>query len=101
MDMNISTPDTDRGVAPTMVLRPGVMHGPAAMQALGLARFADDPGAQGAAPQDTTQDGPGSGQGTNPPSDGQQAGPAQSQKALAGRGDDWRMSDLPGRVQRH
>src|SRR5699024_7292471 len=78
-----------------------VMHGPAAMQALGLARFADDPGAQGAAPQDTTQDGSESGQGTNPPSDGQEAAPAESQKALAGLGDDWQMSDLPEPVQNY
>src|SRR5699024_877027 len=101
MDMNISTPDTDRGVAPTVVLRPGVMHGPAAMQALGLARLADDRGAQGAAPQDTTQDGSESGQGTNPPSDGQEAAPAESQKALAGLGHDWQLSDLGVKVQNY
>lgn len=101
MDMNISTPDTARAAAPTMVLRPGVMHGPAAMQALGLARFADDPGAQGAAPQDTPQGGAESGEGTNPPSDGQEAAAAESQSALSDLGDDWQMSDLPEPLQNY
>lgn len=95
MEQNIST------LAPTAVLRPGAMHGPAALQALGLARFADDPGAQGAAPQGTAQDGSESGEGTNPPSDGQEAAPAESQKALADLGDDWQMSDLPEPLQNY
>lgn len=99
MDMNISTPAT--AAAPTAVLRPGAMHGPAVLQALALARFADDPGAQGTAPQGTAQGGAESGEGTNPPSDGQEAGAAEPQKALADLGDDWQMSDLPEPVQNY
>ena len=99
MDMNISTPVT--AAAPTAVLRPGAMHGPAALQALGLARFADDPGAQGAAPQQSGENGTEQGETTNPPANGQEADPAESQKALSDLGDDWQMSDLPEPVQNY
>lgn len=83
--------------AATAVLRPGMLTSPAAMQALGLARFTDDPGAQGAAggEQNTAQSGdPAGGDGEHggeqrPPSgDGQQSGGDD------GPGD-WRMDQLP------
>lgn len=97
----MSNTTTSSPRAASAVLRPGTMTGPAAMQALGLARFADDPGAQGAAPQETPQNGPESGQGTNPPSDGQEAAGAEPQHALSDLGDDWKMSDLPDPLQNY
>jgi hypothetical protein len=82
---------------PTAVLRPGAMHGPAALQALGLVRFADDPGAQGTAPAEQAPAPAGESAG----GDGEHGGEQQTAKALADLGEDWQMSDLPEPVQEY
>lgn len=94
--------------AASAVLRPGTMTGPAALQALGLVRFADDPGAQGAAgDQGAGQAGAGGtndGQNAQTPGAGEngaQGGDGEAAKALASLGDDWKMSDLPEPVQQY
>lgn len=77
--------------AATAVLRPGTITSAAGMQALGLARFADDPGAQGTAPA----------------ADPAPAAPAADPAAPAGdpaqppAGDpaDWQMEQLPPGAQ--
>lgn len=80
------------------VFRPGMLGSPVALQALGLARFADDPGAQGTAPSGDGQEPAGQanepgGEQTpagagNDAQDGQESGPA-----------DWQMGDLPPGAQ--
>ena len=97
MDMNISTPVTAPAAAPTAVLRPGAMTGPAALQALGLVRFADDPGAQGAAGGEQTPPPAGESAG----GDGEHGDGQEAAKPLADLGDDWQMSDLPEPVQEY
>jgi vacuolar-type H+-ATPase subunit I/STV1 len=73
------------------------MHGPAALQALGLVRFADDPGAQGTAPAEQAPAPAGESAG----GDGEHGGEQQTAKALADLGEDWQMSDLPEPVQEY
>lgn len=81
--------------AATAVLRPGNLTGMAGMQALGLARFADDPGAQGTA---------GSEQGGAPagdPASGTSEHGGEQQTATPPTGDpaDWQMEQLPAGAQ--
>lgn len=96
MDMNIPTPVTAPAAAPIAVLRPGALSGPAALQALGLVRFADDPGAQGAAPTGEQAPAPAAESAGGDGEHGQEAA-----KPLADLGDDWQMSDLPEPVQEY
>lgn len=92
-----TTPDCMTPAPFGAVLRPGALTGPA-LQALGLIRYADDPGAQGAAGQDpaqqTTQqgqDGTGAPAGTPTPRDLQQA----QQRAASGQDDEQQQKGKP------
>lgn len=94
--------------APTAVATPGTMRSLPVLQALGLLRFADDPGAQGAAgDQGAGQAGAGGtndGQNAQTPTGGEngaQGGDGEAAKALASLGDDWKMSDLPEPLQNY
>ena len=82
--------------AASAVLRPGTLTGLAGLQALGLARFADDPGAQGAAGAAGGEQGA-AGAGVPAGGDGEQG----EKPDLSGLGPDWQMSDLPEPVQEY
>lgn len=83
--------------AATAVLRPGMLTSAAGMQALGLARFNVDPGAQGAAPS-----GEQSGTPAVEPAGGTGEQAAQQQAAAGQDGTvpaDWQMEQLPPGAQ--
>lgn len=80
------------------VLRPGMLGSPAALQALGLARFADDPGAQGAAPSGDGQEP--AGQANEPGGEQTPAGAGNdAQDGKESDPADWQMDQLPAGAQ--
>ena len=79
--------------AATAVLRPGMLSGPAALQALGLVRFADDPGAEGAAGGEQTPDPAGDPAGGDGEQDGAEGGDNST--------DDWKVDELPKGAQEY